>query len=102
MDASQIARLRASPAFLELERKRSTLGWGLAIFIIAIYGAFLVLVAFDHDLVAQPIGAGPLTLAFPLGLGVILASVVLTGIYVARANSLFDRLTAEVVAEAGQ
>jgi uncharacterized membrane protein (DUF485 family) len=64
----------------------------------AIYGVFLILVAFDKPLVGAPIGQGPLTLAFPLGLGVILSAIVLTGVYVVRANTVFDRLTAEVVA----
>jgi uncharacterized membrane protein (DUF485 family) len=41
---------------------------------------------------------GPVTLGFPLGLGVILSAVVLTGIYVVRANGEFDTLTRNVVA----
>ena len=48
---------------------------------------------------AQPIGNGPFTLAFPLGLGVIAAAILLTGVYVVRANSEFDRLTREVVGQ---
>jgi len=38
-----------------------------------------------------------ISLGFPLGLGVILSAIVLTGIYVLRANTEFDRLTREVV-----
>ena len=101
MDATEMARIRANPAFQELERKRRALSWSLAILMMAIYGLFLILVAFDKPLAAEPIGGGPLTLAFPLGIGVILSAIVLTGVYVARANTLFDRLTAEVVAGAG-
>ena len=97
MDSIEVARVRGLPSFTALERERRTLGWSLAIAMMAIYGAFLVLVAFDRPLVARPIGGGPLTLAFPLGLGVILAAIVLTGVYVARANTRFDRLTSEIV-----
>jgi uncharacterized membrane protein (DUF485 family) len=97
MDATEVARIRNDPAFQELERKRSNFSWSLTILMLVIYLGFIFLVAFDHEIVAKQIGEGPLTLAFPLGLGVIVAAVVLTGIYVARANSEFDRLTAEVV-----
>ena len=97
MDASELSRIRNHPKFRDLERKRSNLAWTLSVAMLVIYMSFIILVAFDHDLVAQPIGAGPLTLAFPLGLGVIVAAVALTGIYVLRANSEFDRLTREIV-----
>ena len=97
MDATEIMRMRANPVFQELERKRSSFGWTLAIVMFVIYMGFMFLVAFDHSIVAQPIGSGTLTLAFPLGLGVIVAAVVLTGVYVVRANSEFDRLTRAIV-----
>lgn len=99
MDATEVARIRSNPAFQELARKRSSFGWTLAILMFLVYMGFMVLVAFDHTLVAEPIGSGTLTLAFPLGLGVIALAIVLTGIYVARANTEFDRLTREVVGE---
>ncbi len=100
MDASELSRIRTSPKFRELERKRSGFAWTLSAAMLVIYMGFIFLVAFDHDLVAQPIGQGPLTLAFPLGLGVIVAAVALTGLYVLRANSEFDRLTREIVGQA--
>ena len=97
MDVNELSRIRNHPKFRELERKRSSFAWTLSVAMLVIYMSFIILVAFDHTLVAQPIGAGPLTLAFPLGLGVIVAAVALTGIYVLRANSEFDRLTREIV-----
>jgi uncharacterized membrane protein (DUF485 family) len=36
-------------------------------------------------------------LGFPLGLGVIVSAIALTGFYVLRANSAFDTLTARIV-----
>ena len=99
MDATELARIRANPAFQELVRKRSSFGWTLAIVMFVVYMTFIFLVAFDHALVAELIGYGVLTLAFPLGLGVIVLAIVLTGIYVVRANSEFDRLTREVVGQ---
>ncbi len=99
MDQAELVRIRNSAAFQELVRKRSSFSWTLAIIMFLIFGGFMFLVAFDHSIVASPIGDGPLTVAFPLGLGVILAAIVLTGVYVVRANTEFDRLTAEIVGQ---
>ena len=100
MDATELIRIRNNPAFQELERKRNAFSWSLAVLMLVIYMGFVFLVAFGHNIVAQPVGTGGLTLAFPLGLGVILSAIVLTGIYVVRANSEFDRLTRDVVRDA--
>jgi len=97
MDDQTCARLRASPAFLELERARGRLGWTLTALILLIYFGFVFLVAFAPHLMGTPI-YGTLTLGFPLGLGVILSAILLTGIYVWRANGAFDALTRRIVA----
>ena len=102
MNAAEIDRIRNNPSFRELERKRNTFSWSLFAVIVAIYGGFIFLVAFAPAIVAQPLGQGPFTLAFPLGLGVIAAAILLTGLYVIRANSEFDRLTRAVVADMGR
>jgi uncharacterized membrane protein (DUF485 family) len=99
MDALYVARIRNNPKFIELERKRNSFSWSLAVLMIAIYGIFIGLVAFDQSFMAQPIGTGPITMAFPLGLGVIAASIILTGVYVVRANTEFDRLTREIIGQ---
>jgi uncharacterized membrane protein (DUF485 family) len=97
MDAVTLAQIKNNPAFRQLERKRSVFSWSLAAVMFAVYMGFILLVAFDHALVAQQIGSGPLTLAFPLGLGVIVLAILLTGVYVVRANTEFDRLTREII-----
>jgi uncharacterized membrane protein (DUF485 family) len=99
MDALNLSHIRSNPKFIELERKRNAFSWSLAVVMIVIYAIFIGLVAFDHSFLAEPIGAGPITLAFPLGLGVIAAAIILTGVYVVRANSEFDRLTREIVGQ---
>jgi len=100
MDAYDITRIRNSPRFLERERKRNSFSTILGILMLAIYFGFIFLVAFAHDVVAQPINGGPLTLAFPIGIGVMVSAVVLTAVYVIRANGEFDRLTREIVGQA--
>jgi uncharacterized membrane protein (DUF485 family) len=92
-----ILRIRANPEFAELERRRNSFRWILCAIMLAIYYGFIMLVAFAPKLMAQPLGAGVITIGFPLGLGVIVSAVILTGIYVWRANSVFDRLNREIV-----
>ena len=40
------------------------------------------------------------TLGFPIGIGVILSAILITGWYVARANGEYDQLTREIVEDA--
>ena len=95
MTAAEIARIKADPRFRELEQKRNVFSWTLCIIMIA-YFAFIFLVAFGGKYVATPVW-GVVTLAFPLGLGVIVLAIVLTGIYVIKANGEYDELTRQLV-----
>jgi uncharacterized membrane protein (DUF485 family) len=98
-DAEQHERILRNPRFQELVRQRSRLAWALSAVMLAIYFAFILLVAFAKDLMATTIGGGVTSLGIVLGLGVILAAFVLTGVYVARANSRFDELTRDLTRE---
>jgi uncharacterized membrane protein (DUF485 family) len=95
-DATQ--RIRHHPKFLELERKRSRFSWGLTALMLAIYYGYIFVVAFAPGVLGRPLSPGSATtVGMPIGVGVILSAVLLTGIYVWRANGEFDRLTREIV-----
>lgn len=96
----QTSRIQSDPAFIELERKRSTFGWSLTILMLAIYYGFVLLVAFVPSAIGVPL-IGSVTTGLVLGIAVILSAIVLTGLYVWRANTEFDRLQARVVRDAG-
>lgn len=96
MTAAEIARIKADPRFRELEQKRNVFSWTLCSIMLIAYFAFIFLVAFGGKLVAVPVW-GVVTLAFPLGLGVIILAVVLTGLYVIKANGEYDELTRQLV-----
>lgn len=98
MRADIVRRVKDNPKFSELVDQRRKYSWNIAISMLVIYFAFILLVAFGKQFLAIKLGA-TLTLAFPLGLIVILAAILLTGIYVVRANSVYDRLTREIVEE---
>ncbi len=96
MPTDLVSRVQRDPNYIELERKRSSLGWTLTIIMLLIYYGFIILVAFFKPLMATPV-YGVVTLAFPIGLAVIASAIIITGIYVTRANGEFDRLTAKIV-----
>ncbi len=95
MDQVVMPQVQDTPDFRELERVRGRLGWTLTAIMLVIYFGFVFLVAFAPGLMATPV-FGPIALGFPLGLGVIVAAIALTGFYVIRANSVFDVLTRRI------
>lgn len=101
MDADLAARIRANPKYEALKRRRSRFGWSLTAVMLIAYFGYVGLIAFDKPFLGRPVAAGMTTsLGIPVGIGLIVLTVVLTGVYVWRANREFDRLTAEIVAEA--
>ena len=97
------AAIAANPKYQELIRKRTAFGWTLTIIMLIAYFGYIGLIAFDKAFLAQPIGEGFVTtVGIPVGFGLIVFAILLTGVYVVRANSEFDRLTREIVEEASQ
>ena len=80
--------------------KLSAARWRLSMILTAamtlIYVGFILLVAFDKEFLAQRLGSGVMTLGIPIGFGVILFTIVITAIYVRRANSEFDEMTEDI------
>ena len=96
MEANLAERIAAHPSYQQLKARRSSFGWWLTAAMLVVYYGFIVLVAFNKPLMATRLGEGVMTLGMPIGLGVILFTVIITAIYVRRANNEFDRLSAEV------
>jgi uncharacterized membrane protein (DUF485 family) len=101
-DVRDLRAVAENPKYKELIAKRTRFGWILTAIMLVVYYGFVSLIAFDKSFLAQPIGSGVMSLGIPIGFGVIVISVILTGVYVVRANGEFDRLTREIVEEAGQ
>ena len=95
-----VARIEANPKYQALKRKRGGFGWLLTVLMLLAYYGFIGLIAFDKEFLAKPIGAGVTTLGIPIAFGVIVFSIVITGLYVRRANGEYDRLTAEILEDA--
>ena len=97
MEDALVQKVLNDPRYNELRRKRSAYGWWLTVVMMVVYYGFILLVAFDKEFLAQRLGNGVMTLGIPVGFGVIVFTVVITAIYVRRANSEFDDLTASIV-----
>jgi len=96
MEIDLARRIASDPNYQELKAKRSRFGWWLTLAMMVVYYGFILLVAFDKEFLAQRMGAGVMTIGIPIGFGVIVFTVVITAIYVKRANREFDDLTAAV------
>jgi uncharacterized membrane protein (DUF485 family) len=96
MDDDLTARIVKDPRYQQLKSRRSRFGWLLAVAMLIVYYGFILLVAFNKPLLATRLGEGVTTIGMPLGLGVIVFTIVITGIYVRRANSEYDDLTEQI------
>ena len=95
-----IDKIQNHPKYQALQAKRSGFGWFLTVLMLVVYYGYIALIAFNKPFLAQPIGAGVTTLGIPLGMGVIVFTIIITGIYVARANSEYDALTKDILQDA--
>ena len=96
MENDLTSRILRDPNYQALKSRRSRFGWWLAAAMMVVYYGFIVLVAFDKELLFRRLGAGVTTLGMPIGLAVIVFTVLITGIYVRRANSEYDSLTEQI------
>ena len=97
MESDLALRISQHPKYRELKAKRTSLGWWLTLAGMLSYYGFILLVAFNKPLLAQKLGSGVMTVGMPLGVAVIVFTIIITWIYIRRANSEFDSLTEKIV-----
>ncbi|MBU0923471.1 DUF485 domain-containing protein, partial [bacterium] len=68
----------------------------LGVFVLVMFYAYILVIAFNKELLAVKIGAGVTTIAFPIALAILVISFITTLIYVKRANGEFEDLTNEI------
>jgi len=96
MTQEQVEQIKNNPKYQELVSKRSRFAWTLSIIMLVIYYAFIMLIAFEPELLGMKTGEGVMTIGIPIGIAIIVISFVLTGIYVRRANGEFDALSQQI------
>ena len=97
MEQELAQRIASHPKYKELKAKRTSFGWWLTLAMMVVYYGFILLVAFNKEFLSQRIGDGVMTIGMPIGFGVIVFTIVITAIYVRRANREYDTLTEQVV-----
>ena len=94
--AARARDLLDSPELRRLVARRWTVSLVLTAALFAAYYGFILLVAYDKQLLARRIGAAT-TLGIPLGVGVILVAWVLAALYVRWATRVWDPATKRLV-----
>lgn len=102
MDKETVMRIKKNPNYRMLRRKRNMLGVMLTVITLFIYYGWIALIAFDREFLARPVGNGVMTIAIPIGIGVIVLTVLLTAIYIVRANSAYDAFIDKIKEEVQQ
>ena len=101
MQDPMVERIQNNPKYQQLKRTRTRFGWTLTIIMLVVYYGYVALFAFDKSLLATPIAEGMVTSwGVPIGIFIIVFSIVIVGIYVRRANGEFADLTRQILEEA--
>ena len=102
MNEDIVQRVMANPKYKELTETRSRYGWIFSIIIlIAYYIGFIGIIAFDKQLFAKSISGGAMTWGIPVGFGLMILIIALTGIYILIANSKFDTMEKSLLNDVG-
>lgn len=101
MSNAVYARIRENPKFWELVKRRSKLAWTLSAIVLVLFYGVVLLVAFAPGVMGQRVSAGStLTVGVAAGLFMFVFFWLLTALYVRKANTEYDAMTAEIVTEA--
>ena len=100
MTDDELTRITVNPRYIQLTGQRSRLGWVLTAAVLIVYFGYILLIAFDKALLSTRMGEGVMTWGMPIGLLVIVFTVVITGLYVRHANSKYDDMTDLIKQEA--
>lgn len=91
-----VDRIENNPKYQELVSKRNSFGIKLGIFVLVMFYAYILTIAFNKELLATKIGDGVTTIAFPIALAILVISFITTIIYVKKANGEYEDLTNDI------
>ncbi len=92
MDKDLVKKIKSNPKDKELVSKRNSFSLKLSLFVLAMFYGYVLVIAFNKEILATRIGDGVMTIAYPIAAGIIVISFITTLIYVTRANSEFEDL----------
>ena len=98
-----VERIQKNPKFMQFVSMRNNYSYVLSVLMLIAYFGYILLVAFNKPFLATKVAAGAtMSVGIPLGLGVLVFTIIITAIYVRRANSEFDDIKDEIVREASK
>jgi uncharacterized membrane protein (DUF485 family) len=91
-------KIRCNPKYQELVRRRNSFQLLMTLLVLVGFYAFIFIVAFQPAWLAKPVSQGAATsIGIYVGVGLMIAFWILTGIYIYRANHVFDVLNDELI-----
>lgn len=91
-----VDKIENNPKYQELVSKKNSLGIKLGVFVLVMFYAYILTIAFNKEVLATKIGDGVTTIAFPIALAILVISFLTTIIYVRKANGEFEDLNNEI------
>jgi uncharacterized membrane protein (DUF485 family) len=102
-DEDIVERIQKNPKFFAFVSMRNNYSYVLSALMLIAYFGYILLVAFDKKFLATKIATGAtMSIGIPMGLGVLVFTIIITAIYVRRANSEFDAIKDDIVREASK
>ena len=95
MNSTKTHEILQSAAFKKLVKSRWNISLSFTFIMLFIYIGFLLVVAFQKDTLKMPLGDS-LNLAIVVGIGIIIFSWLITGVYVYWANNYYDAAVKEI------
>lgn len=89
-----------SAEFKEIVKSKNLVSLILTVLELFLYFGFVLLIAYNKEFLGQKI-YGPVTVGIPIGIGVIVLSWVLTGIYVLWSNKSYDERVSKMKEKLG-
>lgn len=103
MSVADNAKIQSNPQFHALVKRRNMLGWVLSAIVCVMYFGFTLMIAYTPDILTAPIASDSvIPFGMLMGVGIIVASSILTGFYVYKANNTYDPLMKKIIEEASK
>jgi uncharacterized membrane protein (DUF485 family) len=101
MSSEMYSKMRQNPKFQALVKRRGRFAALLSAIVLTAFYGYILVVAFSPATLAQPILPGStLTVGILAELSMFVGFWILVALYVRRANTEFDALTAEIIKDA--
>lgn len=95
MNKTKTNEILQSPAFRKLVKNRWNISLTFTFLMLFVYIGFLMVVAYQKETLKMPVGDS-LNLAIIVGIGIIIFSWLITGVYVYWANNYYDAAVKEI------